>query len=185
MQKHEPLRRDLPSANDMKLHIGGWQSREGWTILDILPRRGADFLGSITDLSRFEANSIEAIYASHVLEHVGQNDMERVLVGIKRVLMSGGTFMVSVPDLDVLSHLFISPSLSIDQKFHVMRMIFGGQTDTADFHHIGLNHQILYRYLQSAGFARIERVHSFGLFSDTSELETYGQRISLNMIAVK
>jgi predicted SAM-dependent methyltransferase len=179
------LRRALLWAKDMKLHIGGWQPREDWKILDILPRPGVDFVGSIADLSRFETNSIDAIYASHVLEHVSQNDMENVLAGIKHVLKPGGTFMVSVPDLDVLSYLFISPSLSIDQKFHVMRMIFGGQTDEADFHYIGLNHQILDRYLQKAGFGRIERVYSFGLFGDTSEMETYGQRISLNMIAVK
>jgi len=169
----------------MKLHIGGWQPRDGWTILDILPRPGVDILGSIADLSRFETSSLETIYASHVLEHASQNDMMSVLAGIKRVLKPGGTFMVSVPDLDVLCHLFISPSLSIDQKFHVMRMIFGGQTDAADFHHIGLNNQILHRYLQQARFARIERVHSFGLFADTSEMETYGQRISLNMLAIK
>jgi predicted SAM-dependent methyltransferase len=179
------MRLNLLWAKDMKLHIGGWQSRDDWKILDILPRPGADFLGSITDLSKFESGSIEAIYASHVLEHVSQNDMANALAGIIRVLIPGGTFMASVPDLDVLSHLFISPSLSIDQKFHVMRMIFGGQTDAADFHYIGLNHQILHRYLQNAGFGRIERVRSFGLFTDTSELETYGQRISLNMIAVK
>jgi len=169
----------------MNLHIGGWQPRDGWKILDILPRPGVDILGSIADLNAFETNSIEAIYASHVLEHVSQNDMATVLAGIKRVLKAGGSFMVSVPDLDVLCHLFIGPSLSIDQKFHVMRMIFGGQTDSADFHYIGLNHPILTRYLQQAGFARIERVHSFGLFADTSEMEIFGQRISLNMLAVK
>jgi predicted SAM-dependent methyltransferase len=169
----------------VKLHIGGWRQQEGWTILDVLPRAGVDYLGNISDLNQFESNSVEAVYASHVLEHVPQDNMRETLAGIRRVLTPGGQFMVSVPDLDVLCYLFISPSLTLDEKYHVMRMMFGGQTNSADFHYIGLNHQILNHLLAQAGFSRIERVRSFGLFDDTSELEFYGQRISLNIVAVK
>lgn len=169
----------------MKLHIGGWQTKAGWTIIDVLPRAGVDALGNISDLSQFAGGSIDTIYASHVLEHISQNDMAATLSGIYRVLCPGGRFMVSVPDLDVLSHLFISPSLGLDEKYHIMRMIFGGQTDQADFHYIGLNEGLLARYLSQAGFRTIERVRSFGEFADTSELECYGQRISLNVVATK
>ena len=59
----------------MKLHIGGKQKKEGWKILNIQSKDGADFIGDITDLSQFEDNSIDEIYASHVVEHVDQNKM--------------------------------------------------------------------------------------------------------------
>ena len=53
----------------MKLHIGGKEVKEGWKILNIIKNDGVDFVGSISDLSQFADNSIEEIYASHVLEH--------------------------------------------------------------------------------------------------------------------
>ena len=55
----------------MKLHIGGQTTKEGWKILNIQKKDGVDFVGDLTDLSQFSDNSIEEVYASHVLEHVG------------------------------------------------------------------------------------------------------------------
>ena len=51
----------------MKLHIGGKQQKEGWKILNIQSKDGADFIGDITDLSQFNDNSVDEIYASHVV----------------------------------------------------------------------------------------------------------------------
>jgi predicted SAM-dependent methyltransferase len=66
-----------------------------------------------------------------------------------------------------------------------MRMMFGGQTNEYDFHYIGLSHEIMLSYLQQAGFSKVGRVESFGLFNDTSDYKPYGFPISLNLIAVK
>ena len=54
----------------MRLHIGGEEIKEGWKILNIQKKPGVDFIGDITDLSQFDDESIEEVYASHVLEHV-------------------------------------------------------------------------------------------------------------------
>ena len=48
----------------MKLHIGGEHIKEGWKILNIQPKVGVDFVGSIYDLSQFNDNSVSEIYAS-------------------------------------------------------------------------------------------------------------------------
>ena len=53
----------------MKLHIGGKESHPDWKIFDIEQRPEVDYIGDASDLSQFEDESIEAIYASHVLEH--------------------------------------------------------------------------------------------------------------------
>ena len=169
----------------MKLHIGGKQIKDGWKILNIQKNEGVDFVGSITDLSQFDNDSIEEIYASHVVEHVDQKNIKKTLEGIYRVLKNNGKFYISVPDLDVLCRIFIDNKAPPKVKFHVMRMMFGGQTDEFDYHYFGWNYQFLNSYLIEAGFKKNERVKSFNLFNDTSDYAPYGPPISLNVIAYK
>lgn len=169
----------------MKLHIGGIEAKDGWKILNIQRLPGVDYVGDISNLRQFGDASIDEIYASHVLEHVTQGDVKATLGGICRVLKKGGRFLVSVPDLDILCHTFISPTVSPDVKFHAMRMIFGGQVDADDYHYFGWNFQFLQNFLGEAGFTSLQRVESFGLFNDTSDFKPYGYPISLNVIATK
>lgn len=169
----------------MNLHIGGQQRMDGWEILNVLPGPHVDYQGDLRDLSRFADDSIDNIYASHVLEHVNQADVVPVLRGVRRVLRQGGKFLVSVPDMDVLCHLFISPWAPPAVKWHAMRMMFGGQTDAYDFHYVGFNEIFLRDFLNQAGFSDLQRVRSLGVLRDTSEYEPYGFPISLNLIAVK
>ena len=169
----------------MKLHIGGQTGKEGWKILNIFPNPGVDFVGDISDLSMFEDGSCSDVYASHVFEHVPQAKALDTLKGIRRILALGGKFYVSVPDLDVLCHAFISPTTSADIKFHIMRMMFGGQIDAHDYHYFGWSQSFLLDFLTHAGFSAANRVESFELFDDTSEFKPYGYRISLNIVAIK
>ena len=170
----------------MKLHIGGKEKKEGWSILNIQKNNNIDFVGDISDLSQFEDNSIDEIYASHVVEHVNQKNIKKTLSGIHRVLTTNGKFYISVPDMDVLCRIFISKEAPTKVKFHVMRMMFGGQIDEFDFHYFGWNLQFLKDYLSSAGFKKIEKVKFFSIFSDTSNYAPYNEvPISLNIIAYK
>ena len=169
----------------MKLHIGGKEKKDGWKILNIQKTKDVDFVGNISNLDQFEDNSIDEIYASHVVEHVNQNDIENTLKGIYRVLGKNGKIYISVPDMDVLCKIFIDPNSSLDMKWHAMRMMFGGQTDEYDFHYFGWNFEFLNDYLMSSNFSKVERVNSFGLFEDTSNYKPYGFPISLNVIAYK
>jgi len=169
----------------MKLHIGGEEKKEGWKILNIQQKPDVDFIGDITDLSQFEDNSIEEIYASHVVEHVAQKKVETTLKGIHRVLKDSGKFYVSVPDMDILCKIYLDPKAPPKVKFHTMRMMFGGQVDDFDFHYFGWNLQFMNEFLLKAGFKKIEKVKSFSLFKDTSDYAPYGPPISLNIIAYK
>ena len=92
----------------MKLHIGGKTPKEGWKILNIQKFDGVDYVGDLTDLTQFSENSFNEIYASHVLEHVGQRKVKQTLLGINRILTKRGKLYISVPDMDILCKMFIS-----------------------------------------------------------------------------
>lgn len=170
----------------MKLHIGSQVRTAGWKTFDIQPGPDVDFVGNCVDLGQFADASVEAIYASHVLEHLGyQSDLRQALREWHRVLAPGGILMASVPDLDVLCRMFVDPRTSPDDRISIMRMMFGGQCDPFDVHYVGLNLEFLAYFLGEAGFADVRRVASFGLFDDTSEQTLNGVPISLNVVARK
>jgi predicted SAM-dependent methyltransferase len=171
------------AAEPLRLHIGGTEPRRGWKILNIIPGPHVDYVGDCTDLSQFATDSVETVYASHVFEHLGITDFARVLAEVRRILQVDGRLFVSVPDLEVLCRLMLSRELSVNDKWTVMRMMFGGQSDPYDFHKIGLTRDFLLAALAQAGFREIKLVQSFGLFSDGSTMVFQGTPISLNMIA--
>ena len=169
----------------MKLHLGGTEVGDGWKIVNVQRNPGVDFVADISDLSQFGNDSCDAVYASHVLEHVPQAKALSTLKGIHRILKRSGRAYISVPDLDILSWALLNPAKSAEMKFHVMRMMFGGQVDEFDYHYFGWNELFLTNFLTNAGFRDIQRVESFGLFNDTSEFRPYGFPISLNVTAIK
>ena len=181
-----PVASDGRLSAGMRLHIGGKTPAPGWTILDILPGPHVDIIGDCSDLSRIPDNSCTTVYASHVIEHLGYNDtLPRALLGFHRILAPGGQLMVGVPDLDALCRLFARPDLSPDDRFFVMRMMFGGRMDAYDVHLVGLNAEFLGAYLTNAGFVDLRRVDSFGLFQDATVQIFKGCPTSLNVVGRK
>jgi predicted SAM-dependent methyltransferase len=170
-----------------KLHIGGHVRTPGWEVIDANPGPCVDHVGNAADLSRFETGTFTDVYASHVLEHFDYKDeLPATLNEWHRVLVLGGTLHVSVPDLDILARLFCERQhLTGQDRYMVMRMIFGGHVDRYDYHLVGLNQEFLVQYLSNAGFTNMCRVEEFGLFDDTSTATLRGVPISLNMTAVK
>lgn len=170
-----------------KLHIGGWVRAEGWEILDANPAPHVDHVGNANDLSRFADGTFAEIYASHVVEHLDfVGELQATLKEWNRVLAPGGRVLISVPDLDVLAKLILDKDrLNVEERFHVVRMIFGAHADKYDYHMVGLNEEFLAGFLEAAGYVRMRRVEEFGLFEDTSSMVYKGVRISLNMIAEK
>eukprot|EP00927_Polykrikos_kofoidii_P006327 TRINITY_DN12570_c0_g1_i1.p1 TRINITY_DN12570_c0_g1~~TRINITY_DN12570_c0_g1_i1.p1 ORF type:complete len:231 (-),score=51.23 TRINITY_DN12570_c0_g1_i1:18-710(-) len=183
-----PMPLFAPKPNEIKgdkLHVGGKEVRAGWKIMDAISGPHVDFVGNLADLGRFADASFDEIYASHVLEHVPLPQVNPTLVGLRRVLRPGGRFLVSVPDMDILCRFYMSPHLTLEQRVHVMRMMFGGQLDAHDFHHVGWNAELLQFLFKEAGFSSVEVVEGFGLFDDTSNCTLLGVRISLNAVVTK
>jgi predicted O-linked N-acetylglucosamine transferase (SPINDLY family)/predicted SAM-dependent methyltransferase len=176
------------AAKPIKLHIGGTGVHPDWQIMDALERPEVDFVGNAKDLSQFADNSIDTIYASHVLEHFHyqlDGELAATLKEWWRVLQPGGQLMVSVPNLQVICALYADPQMPVDARHHLMRMIFGGQMNEYDVHKVGFDADTLSMYLKVAGFREFKVVEEFGLFQDCSSLRFADILISLNMIAIK
>jgi len=170
-----------------KLHIGGLQKAEGWEILNANPGPHVNHACNANDLSLFADDTFTEIYASHIVEHLDYIDeLAATLKEWNRVLIPNGKIYISVPDMDILAELFLAKEkLNVNERFQVMRMMFGGHIDKYDYHVVGLNLEFLSHYLFTSGFENIKRVKFFGLFEDTSCLVLKGVPISLNLIAEK
>lgn len=166
---------------------GGTALREGWRSWDIQARPGVDYVGNVMDLSMFEDNSVIEVYASHVYEHLDyQTEIRKALKEAHRVLKPGGLLRAGVPNLEVLSRLFVKPGVDLQQRIrNIMVTYVGGQIDFTDYHRIGLSFDIFSMFLMEAGFKNIRQVDQFDLFDDCTKIRFMGVSISLNVIAIK
>lgn len=170
-----------------KLHIGGQQRHPDWEVLNIQSGPCVDHIGDAKDLSQFEDETFDELYASHVVEHFDyQGALLEALKEWYRTLKPEGKLYISVPDMDVLCQLFrMRKELKLNDRFMIMRMMFGGHIDQHDYHYVGLDLEILTSFLAQAKFRNPTRVGELGIFKDTSSLRFAGVPISLNVIAVK
>ena len=170
-----------------KLHIGGTEKADDWEILNATPGPNVAHVCNANDLSQFADNTFSEVYASHIVEHLDyMNELEPTLKDWLRVIEPGGKIYISVPDLDVLAKLIISKNtLTMNDRFHVMRMLFGGHVDKYDYHVVGLNEEFLTAFLERAGYINITKVENFGILKDTSSMIFKNVAISLNLTAEK
>lgn len=104
--------------------------------------------GDLTDLSRFEDNSIEEVMIVHGLEHTYWDGAIHCLEEIYRILKPGGIVDIEVPDIAV-AFTFGTEDLQ--------DIIFGGRTENAlTFGHFcGFTPNILLEQLDRIGFRDI------------------------------
>jgi SAM-dependent methyltransferase len=70
------------------------------------------------DLSKgipFDSNSVDAVYHSHLLEHLDRNIAEGFLLEVRRVLKPNGIQRIVVPDLEKLCKDYLSHIVACDE----------------------------------------------------------------------
>ena len=82
-----------------KLHLGcGNKNIDGFINVDIRPLPQVDLVDNISELNNVENDSVDLIYACHVLEHFGRHEYMLVLKRWYEVIKKGGTLRIAVPD---------------------------------------------------------------------------------------
>jgi predicted SAM-dependent methyltransferase len=117
----------------------------------------------------FANNSFSIVRASHILEHISQDQIIPTLQEWRRVLHVDGELHIAVPDAEVAFKEIIdgqtpkgSPSVSFTESTAPLAQIFGlgynsPDTDERWRHRIIFNYELLKHFLKLAGFTRIER----------------------------
>lgn len=84
-----------------RLHLGcGNVGLPGYVNVDVMQTLGVDVVDDIRFLKRFPSNSASQIYACHVMEHFGHEEIIPILRRWFDILMPGGEIRISVPDID-------------------------------------------------------------------------------------
>lgn len=137
------------------LHLGcGKKPISGFINVDIQQFDGVDVVTDITRLSdRFDADSIDLIYACHVLEHIDKRQTIAVLKDWLSVLVYGGMVRIAVPDFDSVVKWYMDTR----DIASITGLTVGGNKDPFDSHKVLFNHEKLESDLEEAGFVAVRR----------------------------
>ena len=176
----------------MKLHLGcGNKHIPGFVHVDVENYPHVDFREPVDVLTFAQDNSVELIYASHVLEHFGRHQVDRVLREWFRVLQKGGILRLAVPDFETIV-LRYQETRDLNE---VLGLVCGGQRDEHDFHKMIFDEESLRERLRLVGFSSVSKYdwrkteHSW--LDDYSQAylphmdKQNGRLMSLNVEAVK
>jgi predicted SAM-dependent methyltransferase len=177
----------------MKLHLGcGKKYIKGFKHVDLLDYSHIDYRVSVDNLSFAKDNSVELIYASHVLEHFGRDEYEKVLDEWYRVLKIDGILRIAVPDFKSIVNYY---NKTADME-SLLGLVVGGQKfGEYDYHKMIFDEGFLKNKLKDVGFKSISKYEwrnvSHANVDDFSQAylphmdKKNGMLMSLNMEATK
>lgn len=182
----------------MKLHLGcGKRYLPGYTHIDLSDYPHIDYNQDIRFLCNFANDSVDLIYASHVLEYFDKKETDEVLKEWYRVIRPNGIIRLAVPDFDAL--------LTIYNKTNDLAKILGPlygkwkiNEELTVYHKTVYNFVSLSRILTAIGFVKpkvwnwrsvfVEELEGFDDYSQAyyphMDKEN-GILISLNIEAIK
>lgn len=115
----------------------------------------ADVKCDVTDLSRFEDNSVDEILAQHIIEHFSYPEVDRILLEWKRVLKPGGELIIETPDFYESCKKFVS--LPEEQRYTMYGHFFAKSWIDGETHKFLFTKGELWNVLTRAGFKNIDR----------------------------
>jgi len=136
----------------MKLNLGcGDQPVRGFTSIDIDDTLHPEITADVRKL-RFAPNSIEAVYCSHMLEHLNSVDSTELLKRIYTWLEPGGILWLSIPDFEAA----VIKYLEGDTSEYIIGIIWGGDAKEYHAHRCGWSRSHIYGILNDIGFGIID-----------------------------
>ena len=178
----------------IKINIGcGWRDfGKDWIHID-----GGDYShldsNDIVKLS-YEDNSVDLIYASHVIEYFDRKEVKDVLKEWVRVLKPGGTLRLAVPNFSEMAILYSEGLLELD---NILGPLYGKMSmgDETIYHKTTYDFNSLKSLLEDLGMKDIKKYDwektEHAEFDDHSQAyiphmdKENGTLISLNMECTK
>src|SRR5215469_2375373 len=153
-----------PLRQKLHRHFHGPEWRE--VRLDLDPAVQPDIVCSITDISPVAANSVDAVWSSHNLEHLQRHEVPLALTEFIRVLKPRGLLLLTLPDLQQVAQLVVedrledSAYISQSGPITALDMIFGHTASLAlgnpfMAHRTGFTARTSYKLLTEAGFVEV------------------------------
>jgi len=140
----------------MKLHLGcGERYLEGYIHIDLGDFDHIDYQIPVDDLSVFETNSIDEIYASHVIEYFDRNEVKILLKEWNRVLVDGGILRLAVPNFETLIKVYELTG-SIDDILGPLYGKWNATNETTIYHKTVYDKESLTKVLEDATFKGIK-----------------------------
>jgi predicted SAM-dependent methyltransferase len=138
----------------MKLHLGcGKKYIEGFKHVDLQDFNHIDYKTSVNDLYFAKDDSVELIYAAHILEHFGRNEYKNILREWFRVLKPNGVLRMSVPSFNAIIKYYTQKDDNLEV---LLGLLVGGQKDGEfDYHNMVFDKKLLVRVLQEIGFTDV------------------------------
>ena len=143
--------------------------------LDIDPTVNPDIIGTMTDMSAVAAESVDAIYSSHNIEHLYPHEVPIALAEFKRVLKPDGFVVITCPDLQAVCALIAEDKLtepaydSPAGPIAPLDILYGLRSSMANgnlymAHRCGFTQKVLTGTLQASGFVTVaskKRAHPY------------------------
>lgn len=182
----------VKTKKKISLHLGcGKRYILGFIHVDVRKFPHVDYVTSVDKLDMFKDNSVDLIYACHLLEHFKRNQIESVLREWRRVLRPGGILRLAIPDFASLVKVY----LKYGDLASILGPLHGRQDYPENIHYISFDFKTLKKLLAKVGF---KNIHSYDWrktihknYDDYSQSyiphmdKEKGILISLNMEATK
>jgi len=173
------------------LHVGCGPKKKGQTTrafaqpdwqeirFDIDQAARPDILGTMLDMSAVAAESVDAIFSSHNIEHLYPHEVPLALREFLRVLKPGGFLVITCPDLQSVARLIADDKLtdaaytSPAGPITPLDILYGHRPQMAAgnlymAHRCGFTLKVLLGTLQANGFAAVagqQQVNTFDLWA--------------------
>ena len=135
-----------------KLHLGcGTKHLEGYTNIDIRYLPGVDEVNNIRFLRNYKENSVDEIYACHVLEHFGRWEYKEVLRRWFEILKPKGQLRLAVPNFSSICKYYTKTN---DLK-SLIGLLYGGQDYDENYHYTTFDIFTLTNDLKNIGYTHI------------------------------
>jgi predicted SAM-dependent methyltransferase len=135
-----------------KINMGcGWRNfGSDWIHIDSGDYEHVDYK-SITDLSQFDDNCIDLIYASHILEYFDREEAVPLLKEWYRILKNNGKLRIAVPNFKIMASLYSAGKFPLDNFIGPLygRMCMG---DALIYHKCVYDFETLKKLLNTCNF---------------------------------